>query len=209
MSQSEKQLDILSGERIIKVTWPRDGESVDVATMRTRLLREIDQRDHRVPFDFRDVKGEPSELVSLLVELRRYCMDHSKILSTAWMKPELRAALDTARGRLAIDGRAIGPDFAEFEQVHPSTHEVANELLSVMDAEQGLEIGADEETESRHRSSNRKRPRHNKGRATVYRYASLVLAVLVVVVLAALIGAQTASLWQQDERIIIPQKGFE
>ena len=77
MSRLDKQLDQLSGEKLVKVEWP-DDETVDVPQLRANLIREIDSHSHRVPLDLRAVKGAPPDLVELLVDMRRYARSKSK-----------------------------------------------------------------------------------------------------------------------------------
>ena len=135
MSQSDKQLDILSGEKIVKVDWPKFGEPIDIGLLRVNLMHEIDAHDHRVPFDLRDVKGAPPELVNLLVELKRYCVARSKIMSTAWMQPPLRDAFAQAAQRPAIGSVAPSADPDSEQASH-----TADELLKAAEKEAGYDI---------------------------------------------------------------------
>ncbi|MCC9601051.1 hypothetical protein LOC67_10885 [Stieleria sp. JC731] len=84
-------MDRLSGEAPVRIDW---FDGMDVTLLRSTLTQEIDKHTRRVPLDLRGVQGAPPELVELLVEMRRYAVSKSKILSMNWILPPLRDAID-------------------------------------------------------------------------------------------------------------------
>ena len=103
VAKLERQLDELYGERRVEIHWPSDDE-VDVDLLRLHLISEIDSHTRRIPLDLRGVNGSPEELVELLLELQRYAMTQSKVLSISASLPPMQEALNPRRRRKA--GRA-------------------------------------------------------------------------------------------------------
>jgi hypothetical protein len=196
MSRLDRQIDRLSGEKLIRIDWPEDA-SVDLASLRRRLVREIDDHSHRIPLDLRGVKGAPPELVELLVDMRRYALSQSKILSTTWILPPLRQALEDGLHR-PVGTRAKPSRDPDAEDAS----ELARELLNGVERQQHYDLSKAQRIERR-----RRRKRHVRaGKRTSVRLAGMILAGTVV-----LAGVEVYWLWQQDEAeiVVIPEKGFE
>ena len=100
MAKLDRQLDEFFGERRVEVQWPSD-EEVDVDLLRLHLISEIDSHARRVPLDLRGVNGAPEELVDLLLEMQRYAMAQSKVLSISASLPPMQEALNPRRRRRA------------------------------------------------------------------------------------------------------------
>lgn len=194
MSRLDKQLDRLSGEKLIRIDWP-DDDSVDIGELRRRLVREIDEHTQRIPLDLREVKGAPEALVELLVDMRRYAASHSKILSTTWVLPPLRRALEDRWHR------PIG------SSVKPSADPEAEAAAKLADA---CLRGADKKTEYDLSNAERiERKRQKKAsRAPAKQRWWRLLAVIVVASLAVA-AIEFVVLFQQDEIVVVPEKGFE
>ncbi len=97
MSKLDRQVDEFFGESRVQIHWPCDDE-VDVELLRLHLISEIDAHQQRVPLDLRGVNGAPDALVDLLLEMQRYAMSQSKVLSISASLPPMQEALSPRRG---------------------------------------------------------------------------------------------------------------
>ncbi|WP_149499448.1 hypothetical protein [Roseiconus lacunae] len=104
MSRLDKQLDRLSGEEPVRIEWTDES---DLPRLRTLLINEVDRHIHRIPLDLRGIDGAPPELVELLLEIRRYAVSKSKILSMSWILPPMRDAIERKLHRPA--GSVVAP----------------------------------------------------------------------------------------------------
>ncbi len=100
MSKLDRQLDDFFGERRVEIHWP-SAEEVDVDLLRLHLISEIDSHSRRIPLDLRGVNGAPEELVDLLLDMQRYAMAQSKVLSISASLPPMQEALNPRRRRKA------------------------------------------------------------------------------------------------------------
>lgn len=100
MAKLERQLDELYGESRVEIHWPSNDE-VDVELLRLHLISEIDSHSRRIPLDLRGVNGSPEVLVDLLLEMQRYAMAQSKVLSISASLPPMQEALNPRRRRKA------------------------------------------------------------------------------------------------------------
>ncbi|OYP33797.1 hypothetical protein [Rhodopirellula sp. MGV] len=143
MSRLDKQLDRLSGTEPVCIEW---GADADLEQLRSLLVREIDRRTHRVPLDLRKVPDAPPELVELLVEMRRYALERSKILSMSWVLPPLRDAIER-RIHQPI-GTTVAPS-ADPDSEQASDR--AKELLNVVEKRSEYDLSKAEKIERSNR----------------------------------------------------------
>ncbi|MEO1617293.1 MAG: hypothetical protein AAFV88_15695 [Planctomycetota bacterium] len=196
MSRLEKQLAQHSGEKLIRIDWPSD-EVVDAPAIRKQLVKEIDSHTHRIPLDLRGVRGAPPELVEILVDMRRYAMSQSKILSTTWILPPLRDA---------IQKRLHQPIGSTVKPSAKPENEAASDL-----AEKLLRNAKEQEKQEYDLKSAEKLNRPKKIKKTLtkrQRYVRLAAAVLGGTLVVLLVGSLII-FTQQDASIIVPEKGFE
>ncbi len=169
MSKLERQLDDVFGEDRVEILWPSD-EEVDVELLRLQLISEIDAHAHRIPLDLRGVRGAPEQLVDLLLEMQRYAMSQTKVLSISASLPPMQQALNPRRRRKA--GR---PQEAIDDQGARNASEVAKSAIRSRggseDPQTLLAVQADEKAETRVRS--RTKPRFKWAR-----YVALLAAIL-------------------------------
>ena len=192
MSRLDKQLDRLSGEKLVQVEWLHD-DSVDVVGLREMLMKEIDAHSHRVPLDLRSVNGAPNELVELLFDMRRYAMSKSKILSTTYMLAPLREALDRRLSR-PIGSRARPSADPENEMAS----DTAQELLRDVESKTEYDL-------SKAKKIKRKRRRTHRQNERLLRLGVVVLAAATIIA-----AAEAIYLFQSgNDPIVIPRKGFE
>ncbi|WP_147867248.1 hypothetical protein [Stieleria maiorica] len=189
MARLDKQLDRLSGEKVFRLHWPED-DSMDVELLRAEMVREINSHDHRIPLDLRSVKGAPAELVDLLVDMERYARSKSKILSMTWMLPPLRDAIDQRMGRQSKSKSQRESDAAS---------KTARDLLRHAEQKPGYDLSKAEKLDRKKRA---KRPKRG-----TRRYLSLVAIILVGAIVVA--GVEGWIIMQQDETLVVPEKGFE
>jgi hypothetical protein len=195
MSRLDKQLDRLSGEKLIRIDWPDDG-AVDAGELRRLLVREIDTHTHRIPLDLRGVKGAPEPLVEMLVDLRRYALSQNKILSTSWILPPLRDALDDRMHR-PVGTRAKPSAAADTE----AASELADELLRGVEEKTQYDLSKAERIE---RKCLRRKRRQAWNGPRALRLAAVILAAAV-----AVIAIEWVLLSEEDAIVVVPEKGFE
>ena len=191
MSKLDRQLDDVFGEGRVEVFWPSDDE-VDVELLRLQLISEIDAHAQRIPLDLRGVQGAPEQLVDLLLEMQRYAMSRSKVLSISASLPPMQEALNPRRRRKA--GR---PQEAIDDVGSRNASEVAKTAIRSRggdDPHTLLAVQAEENAETRVRS--RTSPRFHLDRN--------------VALLASILGLVTAGMltywFFTDEAAVIYQK---
>lgn len=192
MARIDKQLDKLSGEKLVRLHWPED-DVVDIELLRADLVREINDHDHRIPLDLRSVKGAPSELVDLLVDMERYAKSKSKILSTTWILPQLRDAVDQRAGRRS------GPvPQGELDVASKTAREILN----------GNEKKAEYQVSSASRVERKKRRKSTKKPASKIRnYIQLVALIMIGAFVA--IAVQYFVIFKADPIVIETDKIYE
>lgn len=173
MSKLERQLDDVFGEERVEILWPSDDE-VDVELLRLQLVSEIDAHAQRIPLDLRGVRGAPEQLVDLLLEMQRYAMSQTKVLSISASLPPMQEALNPRRRRKA--GR---PQKAIDERGTRDASEVARNAIRSRgsdDPQTLLAVQADEQAETRVRSRTRPRIRLDRNAVLVASILSLFTA---------------------------------
>lgn len=188
MARLDKQLDKLSGERLVKLHWPEDG-SIDIEMLRADLVREINTHEHRVPLDLRSVKGAPEDLVELLVDMERYARSKSKIMSMTWILPPLRDAIDVRAGRRSA------PSNNEEHLASKKAREILN----------GNEKKAEYNVQSARKVERRKQPK--KSKATNLKLLQLVALTLVGTLVV--VGLMFYVLWESPSIVIDTEKIYE
>jgi hypothetical protein len=177
VSKLERQLDDFFGEERVEILWPSD-EEVDVELLRLQLISEIDAHTQRIPLDLRGVRGAPEQLVDLLLEMQRYAMSQSKVVSISASLPPMQEALNPRRRRKA--GR---PDEAIDEQGTRDASEVAKNAIRSRggdDPQTLLAVQADEKAERRVRSRTTSHARLDRNVAILASILGLFTAGLVV-----------------------------
>lgn len=189
MARLDRQLDKLSGEKLVRLHWPKD-DSVDIEMLRAELVREINAHSHRVPLDLRGVKGAPEELVELLLDMDRYARTKDKILSLTWILPPLREALDERVGRCVKASRDANGEAAS---------QKARELLNYSEKNKEYDLSHAEKIQRKDR------PRLSKTAKRRYvRLAAIVFASTLIIATIEIVF-----LFQQDTIVVVPEKGFE
>lgn len=196
MSRLEKQLDRVSNEQLVWVDWPEKG-SVDLEVIRATLVQEINSHRERIPLDLRGVKGAPPELVGLLVDMRRYAVSKSKTLSIARVLPPLRDALEARENR--GKGRRVAPSADPNQE---AASDKAKAALASSSAEKEFDP-ATVEVIKKHKSKPATKKRGKKKSNFAKIGAVIFGATLLIVAVEAIV------LFQQEESIVLPEKGFE
>ncbi|MEM0924617.1 MAG: hypothetical protein AAGJ83_01135 [Planctomycetota bacterium] len=194
MSRLDKQLANLSGETLIRVEWV-DDSLVDPGELRTKLRKEIDAREHRIPLDLRRVRGAPEALVEILVDMRRYATSVGKQLSITGNLPELRDAIDERLHRPV--GLSAKPSSSAEDGAAP---ELAKQVL------QSAKKTTDEYDLS-HATKIKRRKKRSSKRRRVKRLTALIAVSSLVVAVCVFVY-----IWYlEDETFIVepPRKGFE
>ena len=142
--------------------------------LRLQLISEIDAHAQRIPLDLRGVRGAPEQLVDLLLEMQRYAMSQTKVLSISASLPPMQEALNPRRRRKA--GR---PEEAIDERGTRDASEVARNAIRSRgsdDPQTLLAVQADEQAETRVRSRTRPRIRLDRNAVLVASILSLFTA---------------------------------
>ncbi|PAY19447.1 hypothetical protein CKO51_11335 [Rhodopirellula sp. SM50] len=189
MARLDRQLDKISGEKVVRLHWT-DDDSMDIEMLRADIVHEINSHEHRIPLDLRGVKGAPSELVDLLLDMDRYARSKTKILSLTWMLPPLREAFDRRLGRQRKSNSNGETDAAS---------KTACDLLKHAEEKKEYDLSKAEKLERKKRSQKSKAGKRN--------YLTLVAFILVGAIVVGVI--EGFIIMQQEESLIIPEKGFE